>query len=81
MLRNRALQAKNPLDPKKQIDALEAWRSIGGVKLKAVELSKANPLSAALPNALEVTIPAGQTGAILNSGYWGIYHISSAFPF
>ncbi|EGG09290.1 family 51 glycoside hydrolase [Melampsora larici-populina 98AG31] len=69
MLRNRALQRKNITN---QQDALEAWSSIGNIKLSAVDLSKSLPLSEALPNALEVTVPAGQEGAIVNSGYWGM---------
>ncbi|KAH9823935.1 family 51 glycoside hydrolase [Melampsora americana] len=69
LLRNRALQGKTP---SKQDEALEAWSSIGGIKLAAVDLSKSLPLSQALPNALEVTVAAGQQGSVLNSGYWGI---------
>ncbi|KAH9823940.1 family 51 glycoside hydrolase [Melampsora americana] len=69
LLRNRALQSKNPKD---QEHALEAWSSTGKINLTAVDLSKSLPLSEALPNALEVTVPAGQEGAIVNSGYWGM---------
>ncbi|KAG0151547.1 hypothetical protein CROQUDRAFT_36539 [Cronartium quercuum f. sp. fusiforme G11] len=70
LLRNPALQIKNPKTD--QAGALEAWQAIGGIMLKAIDLSNNLPLSQALPNALEVTIPAGKTGAVLNSGYWGI---------
>ncbi|EGG09072.1 family 51 glycoside hydrolase [Melampsora larici-populina 98AG31] len=69
LLRNRALQGKNP---KNQADALEAWSSNGNIKLAAVDLSGSLPLSEALPNALEVTVAAGQQGSVVNSGYWGI---------
>lgn len=70
MLRNPALQIKNPThDP---VGALEAWQAIGQITLKAVDLSRNQPLSQALPNALEVIIPPGKAGAVLNSGYWGI---------
>lgn len=69
LLRNRALQGKVPSN---QADALEAWSSIGNIKLTAVDLSKSLPHSDALPNALEVTVAAGQQGAVVNSGYWGI---------
>ncbi|KAG0142670.1 hypothetical protein CROQUDRAFT_81886 [Cronartium quercuum f. sp. fusiforme G11] len=70
LLRNPALQIKDPKnDP---VGALEAWRVVGDIGLKAVDLSKTQPLSHALPNALKVTIPAGKTGAVLNLGYWGI---------
>ncbi|KAH9825343.1 family 51 glycoside hydrolase [Melampsora americana] len=57
LLRNRALQAKNP--NKNQAAALEAWSATKGIGLKAVDLSKSLPLSKALPNALEITVKAG----------------------
>lgn len=68
MLRNRALQAKQPASD--QASALEAWRA-DGVNLRAVDLSQSGPLSQALPNALEISISAGQTGRLVNTGYWG----------
>ncbi|EGG05819.1 family 51 glycoside hydrolase [Melampsora larici-populina 98AG31] len=57
LLRNRALQAKDPT--KNQAGALEAWSAVNGIKLKAVDLSKSLPLSKAIPNALEITVKAG----------------------
>lgn len=70
LIRNRALQAKNPSTD--QADALEAWSATSGISLRAIDLSKTSPLSEALPNALEVTVLPGKTGTLLNSGYWGI---------
>ncbi|KAG0144767.1 hypothetical protein CROQUDRAFT_108302 [Cronartium quercuum f. sp. fusiforme G11] len=69
LLRNPALQIK---DPNNQEDALEAWQASRGITLKAVDLSKDGPLSQALPNALEITVPAKKTAVLSNSGYWGM---------
>ncbi|KAH9825345.1 family 51 glycoside hydrolase [Melampsora americana] len=70
LLRNRALQGKDP--KKHQKEALEAWSAVNGIGLKAVNLAKTARLSEALPNALEVTVKAGKTGELINEGYWGI---------
>ncbi|KAH9810242.1 family 51 glycoside hydrolase [Melampsora americana] len=70
LIRNRALQAKNPWTD--QAGALEAWSATNGIRLRAVDLSMSSPLSEALPNALKITVLPGKTGTLLNSGYWGI---------
>ena len=53
--------------------ALLAWSAVGGAQIQVVDST--TPLSSALPNSLEVTIPKGSTGTVgvANSGYTGIY--------
>jgi alpha-L-arabinofuranosidase len=53
-------------------DALAAWTAIGSANITVI--ADSSPLSAALPNALQVTVPSGSSGDIGfgNSGYFGI---------
>ncbi|KAJ6578603.1 glycoside hydrolase family 51 protein [Mycena sp. CBHHK59/15] len=74
MLQNRAFQQVTPGTSA----ALNAWHSINGAALTVVADSV--PLSSALPNALQLTIPAGRTGAVGvgNEGYWGVNVVSGS---
>ncbi|KAF7334218.1 putative alpha-L-arabinofuranosidase A [Mycena sanguinolenta] len=68
VLQNRAFQQVAP----NTAGALNAWQSINGAALNVV--ADPIPVSSALPNSLQVTIPAGSTGSVGfgNEGYWGI---------
>jgi len=66
VLQNRAFQKVTPGTP----EALNAWTSVGGATLEVV--ADVNPLSSALPNVLEATIPAGSVAGFSNAGYFGI---------
>ncbi|KAK0441009.1 arabinofuranosidase [Armillaria borealis] len=68
LLQNRAFQQVTP----GTTAALNAWQAINGASLAVI--ADTQPVSSALPNALHVTIPAGQTGAVGfgNTGYFGI---------
>lgn len=56
---------------KDQSDAQLAWHPVNGAELEVVVDS--DPVSPALPNSLQVTIPSNTTGAVGvgNEGYWG----------
>ncbi|GBE87654.1 Probable alpha-L-arabinofuranosidase [Sparassis crispa] len=68
MLSNRAFQQVTP----NTTTALEPWQSINSAVLNVIADSA--PVSSALPNSLQLTIPAGVSGAVgfANPGYWGI---------
>ncbi|KAK7059617.1 putative alpha-L-arabinofuranosidase A [Favolaschia claudopus] len=68
LLQNRAFQQVTP----NTTAALNAWHSINGAALSVV--ADILPVSSALPNSLQVTIPAGSTGlvGVGNEGYFGI---------
>ncbi|KAF8217818.1 glycoside hydrolase family 51 protein [Mycena galopus ATCC 62051] len=68
LLQNRAFQQVTP----NTAAALTPWQSINGAILNVV--ADTVPVSSALPNSLQVTIPAGTTGpvGVGNEGYWGI---------
>ncbi|KAK0196649.1 arabinofuranosidase [Armillaria mellea] len=68
LLQNRAFQQVTP----GTTAALNAWQAINGASL--VVIADPQPVSSALPNALQVSIPAGLTGAVGfgNTGYFGI---------
>ncbi|KAJ7512579.1 alfa-L-arabinofuranosidase precursor [Mycena galericulata] len=68
LLQNRAFQQVTP----NTTDALNAWHSVNGAVLNVV--ADPVPVSSALPNSLQVTIPRGTTGqvGVGNEGYWGI---------
>ena len=53
--------------------ALVAWNSVNGAELTVV--ADPQPVSSALPNSLEVKIPADSVGQVgfSNSGFWGRY--------
>ncbi|KAJ7089351.1 alfa-L-arabinofuranosidase precursor [Mycena belliarum] len=68
LLQNRAFQQVTP----NTAAALNAWHSINGASLSV--LADPIPVSSALPNSLQVTIPTGITGpvGVGNEGYFGI---------
>ncbi|KAJ7221862.1 alfa-L-arabinofuranosidase precursor [Mycena haematopus] len=68
LLQNRAFQQVTP----NTTAALNAWHSINGAALSVV--ADTVPVSSALPNSLQVTIPAGTTGpvGVGNEGYFGM---------
>ncbi|KAJ7033209.1 alfa-L-arabinofuranosidase precursor [Mycena alexandri] len=68
MLQNRAFQQVTP----NTTAALNAWHSVNGAALSVV--ADPIPVSSALPNSLQVTVPAGTTGpvGVGNEGYFGI---------
>jgi alpha-N-arabinofuranosidase len=76
LLQNRALQQVTP----GTTAALAAWAPVGGASLAAV--ADSTPLSSALPNALQITIPSGTTGAagVGNMGFWGI-NVNSSWTY
>ncbi len=51
--------------------ALQAWSAVNGAKISVV--NSTSPVSSALPNSLEVTIPSTASGSVgvANSGYFG----------
>lgn len=67
VLQNRAFQIVAPGTE----GALKAWVSRGPVNITVVASSV--PVSAALPNALSLSIPEGTSGPVGfgNTGYWG----------
>ncbi|KAJ7484526.1 glycoside hydrolase family 51 protein [Mycena latifolia] len=68
LLQNRAFQQVTP----NTTAALNAWHPINEASLSVV--ADIVPVSSALPNSLQVIIPAGRTGpvGVGNEGYWGI---------
>ncbi|KAJ7723395.1 alfa-L-arabinofuranosidase precursor [Mycena metata] len=68
MLQNRAFQQVTP----NTAAALNAWHSVNGATLNVV--ADTIPVSSALPNSLQVTVPAGTVGhvGVGNEGYFGI---------
>ncbi|KAH8083330.1 glycoside hydrolase family 51 protein [Cristinia sonorae] len=68
LLQNRAFQQVTP----NTAAALNAWHPVSGASISVIKDTK--PVSAALPNSLQLTIPSGQNGAVgfSNEGFWGI---------
>ncbi|KEP50300.1 alpha-L-arabinofuranosidase [Rhizoctonia solani 123E] len=68
LLQNRAFQIVTPHTSQ----ALNAWSAYKGTTLDVTNAIAG--VSAALPNSLQATVPAGSTGQVGfdNSGYWGI---------
>ncbi|KAG1888053.1 glycoside hydrolase family 51 protein [Suillus subluteus] len=68
VLQNRAFQQVTP----NTIDALYGWAAINGASINVI--ADPIPLSDALPNSLELTIPSGSSVQVgfSNEGYWGI---------
>lgn len=68
LLQNRAFQQMQP----NTIEALFGWAPINGASINVI--ADPVPLSGALPNSLELTIPSGSSGQVGfgNEGYWGI---------
>ncbi|KAK7678667.1 hypothetical protein QCA50_018248 [Cerrena zonata] len=50
--------------------ALNAWHAVGSTTLNVVRDS--TPVSASLPNSLQVTFPSGSGVGFSNEGFWGI---------
>jgi alpha-L-arabinofuranosidase len=67
LIQNRALQASAAYPVN-----LDFWQSFGGAALSVKQL--ANPLSSALPNSINVAVPASASGQVglANEGFWGI---------
>ncbi|KIJ30509.1 glycoside hydrolase family 51 protein, partial [Sphaerobolus stellatus SS14] len=68
LLQNRAFQQVTP----NTAAALNAWSAVNGASIAVI--SNTTPVSTALPNSLQVTIPTGVTGAVgvQNAGFSGI---------
>ncbi|KAH8083329.1 glycoside hydrolase family 51 protein [Cristinia sonorae] len=68
VLQNRAFQQVTP----NTTAALDAWHPVNGASINVIKDPK--PVSAALPNSLQLKIPSGQNGRIgfSNEGFWGI---------
>ncbi|OCH93317.1 glycoside hydrolase family 51 protein [Obba rivulosa] len=68
LLQNRAFQQVTP----NTTDALTAWNSVNGALITVIADSK--PVSQALPNSLQLTVPSGVNGSVgfSNEGFWGI---------
>ncbi|KAI0795426.1 glycoside hydrolase [Abortiporus biennis] len=68
LLQNRAFQQVTP----GTTGALVGWSATGGSQISVIKDTV--PVSSALPNSLQVTIPSGSSGSVgvLNSGFWGI---------
>ncbi|KAG1730852.1 glycoside hydrolase family 51 protein [Suillus paluster] len=76
LLQNRAFQQVKPNTDA----ALLAWAPINGASIKVI--ADPSPLSNALPNSLELTIPSGISGQVGfgNEGYWGI-NVNSSWTY
>ncbi|KAH9831153.1 glycoside hydrolase family 51 protein [Rhodofomes roseus] len=68
LLQNRAFQQVTPSDT----SALDPWVAVNGAELEVI--ADTDPVSSALPNSLQVSIPSDATGSVgfSNPGYWGI---------
>ncbi|QRV80273.1 alpha-L-arabinofuranosidase [Ceratobasidium sp. AG-Ba] len=66
LLQNRAFQGQTP----GTTAALYAWHALGSTKIAVV--NNTAPVSAALPNSLQVTVPSSGPAGFTNEGYWGI---------
>lgn len=67
VLQNRAFQQVVPGTS----SALQAWSAVNGAGISVV--NSTTPVSSALPNSLQVTIPSTASGSVgvANSGYFG----------
>ncbi|KAF8159380.1 alfa-L-arabinofuranosidase precursor [Crassisporium funariophilum] len=68
LLQNRAFQQVTPGTSA----ALNAWQAVNGATISVIK--ETSPVSSALPNALQVTVPSGKTGpvGVSNTGFTGI---------
>ncbi|KAI9063568.1 glycoside hydrolase family 51 protein [Trametes sanguinea] len=68
LLQNRAFQQVTP----NTAAALNAWHPINNAKLTVI--ADSNPVSNALPNSLQFSVPTGSSGSVgfSNEGFWGI---------
>ncbi|KAJ3558254.1 hypothetical protein NM688_g1033 [Phlebia brevispora] len=71
-LMNARLIERNADERTDTTAALDPWAAIGEAQLTVIADPK--PVSSALPNSLQVTVPAGTSGSVgfSNSGFWGI---------
>ncbi|KAN0092522.1 glycoside hydrolase family 51 protein [Tylopilus felleus] len=69
LLQNRAFQQ---VTPSERNQCLYAWSSINGAHINVI--ADPSPVSSALPNSLQLTVPAKASGPVGfgNSGYYGI---------
>ncbi|EKM56923.1 glycoside hydrolase family 51 protein [Phanerochaete carnosa HHB-10118-sp] len=75
MLQNRAFQQVTPGTS----DALDFWSAIAGANIAVIADPK--PVSDALPNSLQVSVPGKSTTAgFANSGFWGI-NVNSSWTY
>ncbi|TFK90312.1 glycoside hydrolase family 51 protein [Polyporus arcularius HHB13444] len=76
LLQNRAFQQVTP----NTTAALNAWSALNGAKLAVI--ADPTPVSKALPNSLQFTVPSGSSGAVgfTNAGFWGI-KVDSAWTY
>ncbi|KAI0264657.1 glycoside hydrolase [Gloeopeniophorella convolvens] len=76
LLQNRAFQQVTP----GTAAALNAWHPVNGAHISVIADTK--PLSSALPNALQLSIPSGSSGQIGvgNEGFWGI-NVNSSWTY
>ncbi|KAK3905544.1 glycoside hydrolase superfamily [Staphylotrichum tortipilum] len=65
LIQNRAFQATEQYPV-----SLDSWLSVNGAKLAVKQLTK--PLSAALPNSLNVVPGSGKKTGFANTGFWGM---------
>nr|6ZPS_AAA Chain AAA, MgGH51 [Meripilus giganteus]6ZPV_AAA Chain AAA, MgGH51 [Meripilus giganteus]6ZPW_AAA Chain AAA, MgGH51 [Meripilus giganteus]6ZPX_AAA Chain AAA, MgGH51 [Meripilus giganteus]6ZPY_AAA Chain AAA, MgGH51 [Meripilus giganteus]6ZPZ_AAA Chain AAA, MgGH51 [Meripilus giganteus]6ZQ0_AAA Chain AAA, MgGH51 [Meripilus giganteus]6ZQ1_AAA Chain AAA, MgGH51 [Meripilus giganteus] len=68
LLQNRAFQQVTP----NTAAALAAWHPISNAKLAVIQ--DPSPVSNALPNSLQFSVPSGSSGRVgfTNEGFWGI---------
>ncbi|KZT10497.1 glycoside hydrolase family 51 protein [Laetiporus sulphureus 93-53] len=68
LLQNRAFQQVTP----DTSDALEPWEAVNGANITVI--ADSDPVSPALPNSLQFTVPSSASGSVgfSNEGYWGI---------
>ncbi|KAI0674371.1 glycoside hydrolase family 51 protein [Trametes maxima] len=68
LLQNRAFQQVAP----NTAAALAAWHPVNNAKLAVI--ADTSPVSNALPNSLQFSVPSGSTGRVgfTNEGFWGI---------
>ncbi|EIW76868.1 glycoside hydrolase family 51 protein [Coniophora puteana RWD-64-598 SS2] len=76
LLQNRAFQQVTPGDA----TALYAWAAVNGGNITVI--ADSDPVSSALPNALQLTIPSGASGSVGfgNEGYYGI-NVNSSWTY
>ncbi|EIW86286.1 glycoside hydrolase family 51 protein [Coniophora puteana RWD-64-598 SS2] len=76
LLQNRAFQQVTPGDA----TALYAWAAVNGGNITVI--ADSDPVSSALPNSLQLTIPSGASGSVGfgNEGYYGI-NVNSSWTY
>ncbi|KAI0711223.1 glycoside hydrolase [Earliella scabrosa] len=76
LLQNRAFQQVTP----NTTAALNSWSAVNGARITVV--ADTNPVSRALPNSLQFSVPRGLSGSVgfTNAGFWGI-KVDSAWTY